>query len=97
MSDTTTLEWTLGDRLAKARRHAKLEQDDLAERIGVSRALISQWENDRSEPRYSALRIWAAACDAPLQWLMGDSASVQEQIGDSWQPSLPLYTTDVAA
>lgn len=42
--------WTLGDYIAKARRTAELDQADIAATCGVSRALVSRWERDQSEP-----------------------------------------------
>jgi transcriptional regulator with XRE-family HTH domain len=61
--------WTLGDRIWKARKDAGLEQADLAEAVGVSRAQISKWERDQSEPRVSELQRVAAACRVPFRWL----------------------------
>jgi transcriptional regulator with XRE-family HTH domain len=63
--------WTLGDRIARARRHAGWEQDDLATRVGVSRALISKWERDKAEPRPSQLERVASETEVSLIWLLG--------------------------
>lgn len=43
-------DWSLGDYIAKARRTAGLDQADIAATCGVSRALVSRWERDQSEP-----------------------------------------------
>lgn len=43
-------EWTLGDRIRRARRHAGMDRLELAEKLGVSRAAVGYWENDRSQP-----------------------------------------------
>jgi transcriptional regulator with XRE-family HTH domain len=62
-------EWTLGDRLRKARESAKLEQRELAETLGISRSLVSHYELDRGKPNKSVMRNWAWACEVPLEWL----------------------------
>lgn len=69
------LNWTLGDRLAKSRRKAGMEQADIAPLVGVSRALISKWERDLSEPTVTQAQRWADVTDAPIEWLLGLSAS----------------------
>ena len=51
MSTTTSLEFGLPDRLRKARDYAGLEQNDLAARMGVSRATISGAETGRRTVR----------------------------------------------
>lgn len=49
--DTTWPEWTIGDRIRKARRHAGLSQDQLAERIESPSASLAAWELDYQKPR----------------------------------------------
>lgn len=63
-------EWTLADRLVKARHHAGLEQDELAEAIGIARSSLSAYENGRRTPRRPVLLSWALATGVPLEWLM---------------------------
>lgn len=64
MTDTTNraggevFRLTLGDRIRKARKHALLDPDELAGKLGVSTKTIARWERDESEPRVSdAARI----------------------------------------
>lgn len=63
------LTWTLGDKIAKARRYAGLEQDELGAAVGVSRALVSKWERDKSEPTISQVRLVAQATGVSFDWL----------------------------
>jgi transcriptional regulator with XRE-family HTH domain len=62
--------WTLGDYMYKARKDAKLEQKQVAALIGVSRALVSRWENDLSEPSYRRLVKFAEITNFPLDVLL---------------------------
>lgn len=61
--------WELQDRIARARRHAGLEQGELAERSGLSRKSISRYETGLSTPRRPALIAIALATGVDLNWL----------------------------
>lgn len=41
---------TFGNRLKEIRKHAKLSQNEFAQKIHVTNKTISSWENDRTEP-----------------------------------------------
>ena len=67
------LDFTLGERLAKARKHAGLTQDDMAEKLRVSHSTIAKWELDKSQPR-NMLRLieqWAELTGVSPDWLIG--------------------------
>ena len=61
--------WELQDRIARARRHAHLEQGELGELAGVSRKSISRYETGQSTPRRAALIAIAFATGVDLNWL----------------------------
>lgn len=58
---------TLGDLLRRARLDAGLEQAELAEKVGVSRAAIGAWERDRSAPDFPWVKRIVAVTGAT--WL----------------------------
>lgn len=60
-------------RLRIAREHAGLEQDELAERIGVSRNTVGNAEKGRVQPRKITLNAWALATGVPVSWIEGNS------------------------
>jgi transcriptional regulator with XRE-family HTH domain len=64
-------EWTLGDRLVKARREGQVKQADMADHLQRSRAAISDYENDVRQPSLADLARWADLCRVPLGWLIG--------------------------
>lgn len=71
-------QWSLGDRLAKARRHASLSGADLADRIGVSRNTVTNYEQEKVHMRRPVLIAWAFACGVPFDWLVsGDTTTEQ--------------------
>ena len=50
-------EMELGKQIRKYRQEAQLSQEELAERIYVSRQTVSNWENDKSYPDVNSLVI----------------------------------------
>jgi DNA-binding XRE family transcriptional regulator len=56
-------------RLRIAREHAGLEQDELADLIGVSRGTIGNAEKGRVQPRKIVVNAWAMACGVPASWI----------------------------
>ena len=53
----------IGRKLKEARLGAKLTQEQVAERLFVSRQTISNWENEKSYPDVvSVIKIGRASC-----------------------------------
>lgn len=65
-------QWTLGDRLRKAREHARLKQTEMAAEIGIGRSSIINYESDKAEPSRPVLLAWAMRCNVPYEWLTGE-------------------------
>ncbi|TYL53161.1 helix-turn-helix domain-containing protein [Agromyces mariniharenae] len=63
--------WSLSDRLRKAREEAGLEQGELAELAGLSRATISAAENGHRRPAKATIAMWALATGVSRDWLSG--------------------------
>lgn len=82
-SDSGAVVWTLGDHMYKARKRAGLEQKDIAAQLGVSRALVSRWENDLSEPSYRRLVKFAEVTDFPLDVLL---SAIGYNLQDAGEP-----------
>jgi transcriptional regulator with XRE-family HTH domain len=64
-------EWTVGDRLRKARELRELEQGPFAALIGVSRGTVSNYERGATE-RYKpiVMNAWAAHTGVSVDWLL---------------------------
>lgn len=65
-------------RIAAARRYAKLSQQALADAVGVSRPAVSQWEKEDggTSPSRENLVGISRATGAPLEWLTDDTEDV---------------------
>lgn len=72
----------LGDKLKEARTKANLKQDELAERIGVSRQTISNWENNRSFPDIGSLLKLSDLYSISLDEMLKQDQGVVQQLED---------------
>ena len=100
LSDMETLTslptWTLGDRLRKARDHAGLSVQEMADDLGVSRTTISKYEHDatgkRGVPRMAILR-YADVSGVPVEWIEdGATDSVEgASTQNTWTLSTPAH------
>ena len=69
---------TFGDRLAAAREQTGLTVKELADRIGVRKAVLEDWESDAKEPRANRLQMLSGMLNVSLSWLLtgkGDGPS----------------------
>ena len=62
--------WTLGDRLAKARRAAGVRATEMAELLEVDPGTVSRWERDAKVPKRGTVIAYAMRCNVPLTWLL---------------------------
>ncbi len=73
--------WTLSDRLRKARMFAGYDQIEFAARVGISRATVGNYEQDRVEPKRVALIAWASVTGVPFEWLVNDESPAADSDG----------------
>ena len=76
---TPSAHLSLGDRLARARREAKLSQFELAGELGISRVSVSHYENDRSEPSFETVCDWARATNVFLSYFADGTLDGKER------------------
>lgn len=62
-------QWSLADRLRKAREVAQLDQAELAHRAGLSRATVSNAERGVGVPQRATLAVWAKVTGVDEGWL----------------------------
>jgi transcriptional regulator with XRE-family HTH domain len=79
-------QWTLGDRLRKAREVAGLSQTEMAEAIGIARNSVGRYEAGAYEPSRPVMIAWAFRTGVALDWLHGEGS---QQVDISGQKSRP--------
>lgn len=71
----------LGKQIRKYRKELEFSQEDLAEKVFVSRQTISNWENDKSYPDVKSLVLISSIFNVSLDVLIkGDLKEMKEKI-----------------
>lgn len=71
----------IGKQIKTYRNHLALSQEDLAEKIFVTRQTISNWENDKNYPDIHSLVLLSSLFDVSLDILVkGDFKEMKDQI-----------------
>ena len=61
---------TLGEKLKSARKRAALTQEELAEKLMVSRQAITKWESDKGMPDIENLKRLSKLLDVSIDYLL---------------------------
>ena len=69
-----------GKQIKKLRQEAQLSQEELAERIYVSRQTISNWENDKSYPDVNSLVLLSETFQISLDKLIKGDIEVMKDV-----------------
>ncbi|OJU38425.1 MAG: transcriptional regulator [Rhizobiales bacterium 68-8] len=81
----------MGGRMLRARDAAGLTIAELAARLGVRKATVQAWENDRSQPRANKMQMIAGLLNVSLSWLLhGIGAGPVEDDGAQLLESMAL-------
>lgn len=67
---------TLGEKLKNARKNAGLSQEQLAEKLCVSRAAVAKWETDNGLPDIMNLKAISKLLDVSIDTLLDDGQSM---------------------
>lgn len=62
-------EWTIGDRLRKARELTGLDRSAFADAVGVTRNTVTKYETHDKAPKRLLLKAWALRCGVSTAWL----------------------------
>ena len=76
---------TIDEKIAKARREKRLTQEELADRLGVSRQAVSKWESGAALPETDKLARLSGLLGVSCDYLLCDDAS-EEQKNASGRP-----------
>ena len=79
---------TLNERIATARKQSGLSQEQLGEKLGVSRQAVSKWENGQANPDVAYLAEMCRLFGVSSDWLLlgvEDSTATKPQLCPSCQ------------
>lgn len=67
-----------GDRIAQLRDKNALTQEDLANKLGISRASLSHYETSRREPDYNTIDKIASFFKVSIDYLLGRTDNMDQ-------------------
>lgn len=67
---------TFGEKLKKARKEAGLSQEQLAEKMSVSRSAVAKWESDKGMPDIQNLKALASLLNTSVDYLLDDESTI---------------------
>lgn len=71
---------SMGSKLAQARKQANLTQEQLAERLGVTRQAVSRWESDTAYPETDKIVRMAQILDVSCDYLLRDGEAEEKGV-----------------
>lgn len=75
-----------GKKIKAKRKAMSLSQEDLAEKLGITRQAVSKWEMDRAQPTMTNLRELARVFSVDMAYFIGEDDSKKEEaspLGDT--------------
>lgn len=63
---------TFGEKLKEARKEAGLSQEQLAQKLSVSRSAVAKWESDKGMPDVNNLKTIAQLLDISVDYLLDE-------------------------
>jgi len=71
---------TLGEKLKEARKQAGLSQEQLSEKLGVSRSAVAKWEADGGIPDVDNLKVISGLLNVSIDYLLDNGAVAEESV-----------------
>lgn len=69
---------TLGEKIKAARKQAGLSQEQLAEKMSVSRSAVAKWETDKGLPDIDNLKAISQFLNVSIDYLLADGEPLPE-------------------
>lgn len=68
--------FNIGLKIKQKRKEYNLTQEEIADKLGVSRQTVSKWENDRSLPDIHSLLLFCEIFDTSLDELLREDSNI---------------------
>lgn len=80
-------QWTISDRLRKAREYAGLDQAQFADEVGISRRSVTNYEKGHSQPSRPVLLAWSLRTGVAMEWLANGGDDGLPRLDSNQRPS----------
>lgn len=70
----------LGEKIKEARKQCGLSQEQLAEKMNVSRSAIAKWETDKGLPDLENLKMLSSLLNVSVDYLLDDGKMIEEYV-----------------
>ncbi|MDD7794299.1 helix-turn-helix transcriptional regulator [Clostridium sp. 'White wine YQ'] len=95
---------SLGEKLLDLRKKAALSQEDVAEKLGVSRQTVSKWESDQTVPELIKAKLLSELYNVSYDYLIsgtpigGDLTSIELIVDEidwtsAWSKKYPILAS----
>ena len=71
---------TLGEKIKEARKQCGLSQEQLAEKMAVSRSAVAKWEANNGLPDLDNLKALAQLLNVSVDYLLDDGEVIDEVV-----------------
>lgn len=76
---------TLGAKIRESRRKQGLSQEQLADKMAVSRSAVAKWETDKGLPDVGNLKVLARLLNVSVDHLLDEESTESPVIRESYQ------------
>ncbi len=71
---------TVGEKIKEARKQAGLTQEQLSEKLGISRSAVAKWETDKGIPDVDNLKILSGLLNVSIDYLLDDGERMDKSV-----------------
>lgn len=71
---------TLGEKLKEARKQAGLSQEQLSEKLGISRSAVAKWETDKGIPDVDNLKLLSRLLGISIDYLLDNGEDLDKAV-----------------
>lgn len=71
---------TLGEKIKEARKQSGLSQEQLAEKIGISRSAVAKWENDNGIPDADNHKALSGLLNVSIDYLLDNGENTDKYV-----------------
>ncbi len=71
---------TLGEKLKEARKQVGLSQEQLSEKLGISRSAVAKWETDKGIPDVDNLKALSQLLNVSIDYLLDNGENMDKSV-----------------